>query len=141
MSKNIEQKILKLEEDLHQAELRLDAAALDRTYAEDLMVTAPIGVVFDKSAAMDEVRLAASKTRMGTYAKDNLKVRAYGDTAVASYRMTIKAQVEGQEINHLLQITNVWLKRQGQWQVVSRHVANLEQEKQPSCADPGGSSR
>lgn len=132
MKSNLEQEILKLEEDLYQAELRLDAAELDRTFAPDIMVTAPIGIVVDKPAVMDEVRLAASKAKVETYQKDNLKVRAYGDTAVASYRLTLKGTFEGVEINRQIQVSNVWLKRQGQWQVIARHTASLEQEKQPS---------
>jgi len=137
MKSNLEQEILKLEEDLYQAELRLDATALDRTFADDIMVTAPIGIVVDKPAVMAEVRLAASKASVETYHKDNLKVRAYGDTAVASYRMTLKGTFEGVEINRQIQVSNVWLKRQGQWQVIARHTASLEQEKQPSCANSG----
>ena len=134
MSNPIEQEIIKLEEELTRTEASLDVAALDRIYADDIMVTAPIGIVVDKPAVMNEVRLAASKATVETYDKDNLKVRAYGDTAVASYRMTLKGQFEGQEISRQLQITNVWLKRQGNWQIVSRHTASLEQEQQPGCA-------
>jgi hypothetical protein len=40
-------------------------------------------------------------------------VRAYGDTAVTSSRMTAEAKVEGLEIKRQLCITNVWMKRNG----------------------------
>jgi hypothetical protein len=45
MSSNVEQEILRLEEELRQAEMQLDIATLDRTYADDIMVTAPVGIV------------------------------------------------------------------------------------------------
>jgi ketosteroid isomerase-like protein len=137
MSSNVEQEILKLEAELARTEGNLDVSALDRLYADDIMVTAPVGVVVDKPAVMEEVRLAASKATVGTYDKDHLKVRAYGDAAVSSYRMTVKGQFDGQEVSRRLQITNVWLKRQGRWQVVARHTASLEglSENEVRCSE------
>lgn len=123
----VEAEIWKLEEELTQIEMRLDVEALDLIYADDIMVTAPIGIVVDKPAVMFEVRQAADKTMVGRYDKDDLKVRAYGDSAaVTSYRMTTDAKFEEIEIKRQLCITNVWLKRQGRWQVVARHTASLE---------------
>ncbi len=127
MNQNVEKDILKLEEELTQTEMRLDVEELDRIYADDIMVTAPVGLVVDKPAVMTEVRQAADKAKVERYDKDSLKVRAYGDTAVTSYRITAKATFEGTEINRQFCITNVWMKRDGNWQIVARHTANLEQ--------------
>ena len=121
----VERQIFKLEEELTQTEHRLDVQALDRIYADDIMVTAPIGICVDKPAVMDEVRSAAEKAVVGRYDKDDLKVRAFGDTAVSSYRMTAEATFEGREIKRQLCITNVWMKRNDQWQIVARHTASL----------------
>ena len=129
----LEKEITRLEEELTQTESRLDVAALDRAYADDIMVTAPIGICVDKPAVMDEVRRAAAQAVVGRYDKDNLKVRGYGDTAVSSYRMTAWATVEGQEIKRSLCITNVWLQRNSHWQIVARHTASL-----PNDAPPAG---
>jgi ketosteroid isomerase-like protein len=129
MNQNVEKEIRKLEEELTQTEMRLDVDALDRIYADDIMVTAPIGICVDKPAVMTEVRQAAQKARVERYDKDDLKVRAYGDTAVTSYRITAKARFEDTDINARFCITNVWMKRQEGWQIVARHTANLEQEK------------
>jgi ketosteroid isomerase-like protein len=130
MNQDVEKEILKMEDQLTQTEMRLDVEALDRIYADDIMVTAPIGICVDKPAVMSEVRLAADKAKVERYDKDDLKVRAYGDTAVASYRLTAKARFEDTEINRTFCITNVWMRRQGNWQVVARHTANLEQPAQ-----------
>jgi ketosteroid isomerase-like protein len=127
MNQNVEKEIWKLEEELTQTEMRLDVEALDRIYADDIMVTAPIGICVDKPAVMNEVRQAADKAKIEKYDKNDLKVRAYGDTAVTSYRITAKARFEETELNRVFCITNVWLKRQGRWQIVARHTANLEQ--------------
>ena len=126
---DVEKEILKLEEELTQTEMRLDVDALDRIYAEDIMVTAPIGVAVDKPAVMAEVR-QAQKAKVERYDKDELKVRAYNDNmAVTSYRMTAEARFEEIEIKRQMCISNVWLKREGRWQIAARHTAYLEQEK------------
>ena len=128
----VEREIVRLEEQLTQTESKLDVNALDRIYAEDIMVTAPIGICVDKPAVMTEVRQAAEKAVVGRYDKDDLKVRAYGDTAVSSYRMTAEARLEGTEIKRQLCITNVWLKRSSRWQIVARHTASLPGDTPPS---------
>ena len=118
----IEREILRLEEELRQAEMRVDAEALERFYADDIMVTAPIGVVVDKPLVREELRRAGS-AKVEVFDKDDVKVRAYGETAVASYRLTVKGQNEGVEISQQFRVTDVWLRRAGLWQVVSRHTA------------------
>ncbi len=126
---DVEREILKLEEELTQTEMRVDVDALNRIYADDIMVTAPIGICVDKPAVMAEVRQAAANAKIERYDKEDLKVRAYGDTAVTSYRIAAKAQFEETEINRQFCMTNVWMKRGGRWQIVARHTANLEREK------------
>ena len=127
-----ERDVIKLEEELTQTETRLDVDALNRVYADDIMVTAPIGICVDKPAVMREIRMAAEKAIIGRYDKDDLKVRAFGDTAVSSYRMTAWATVEGTEIKRALCITNVWMKRNGGWQIVARHTASLPNDMPPA---------
>ena len=128
----VEKEILTLEEELTQTEMRLDVEALDRIYADDIMVTAPIGISVDKPAVMIEVRQAAEKAIVGRYDKDDLKVRAFGDTAVSSYRMSAEASFEGMKIKRQLCITNVWMKRNGSWQIISRHTASLPSDTPPT---------
>ena len=131
----IEKEILRIEETLTQTEMKLDVEALDRIYADDIVVTSPVGVCVDKPAVMDEVRLAAAKAVVGKYDKDDLKVRAFGDTAVSSYRMTAEATFEGVEIKQSFCITNVWMRRSDGWQIVARHTASLAgvQTPAPAC--------
>ena len=130
--KEAEKEIRTLEEVLTQTEMRVDVDALDRIYADDIMVTAPIGICVDKPAVMNEVRTAAQKAIVGRYDKDDLRVRAFGDTAVSSYRMTAYATVEAVEIKRRLCITNVWMKRNGDWQIVARHTASLPGDTPPA---------
>lgn len=126
MNSNVEQEILKLEEDHRQAAMRLDAAALDRIYADDLVGTGPNGMVFDKACPLNEARQATGKATIERFEKDEIKVRRQGDAAVANFRLTIKSQYEGQPINRQYRITNVWMKREGHWQIVACQTASIE---------------
>lgn len=129
--KELENNILKLEEELTQTEMRLDVTALERIYADDILVTAPIGICVDKAAVMNEVREAAAKAVVARYDKDELRVRTYGDTAVTSYRITAEAEFDGAELKRKLCITNVWMKRNNNWQIVARHTASLPGDTPP----------
>ena len=133
----VEQKIRELEEELTQTEMRLEIDALDRIYADDIMVTAPIGICVDKPAVMAEVRQAAEKAVIGRYDKDELKIRAFGDIAVSSYCIAAEASFEGTEIKRQLCITNVWMKRNGDWQIIARHTASLPQDTPPATEKCG----
>lgn len=129
----VEREILRLEEDLGRAEMRADVAALERIYADDVMVMTPFGTI-DKAAAMAEFHLIASKVAAGqasleTFDKEEIKARAYGETAVTNYRLSATGRYEGQDISQQFQIMNVWMKREGRWQIVARHSAIIEQAK------------
>lgn len=124
----VEKEIFRLEEELTHTEMRVDVEALGGVYADDIMVTAPIGLVVDKPAVMHEIREAAQKAQIEAYDKNDLRVRAYGDdVAVTSYVVTAKATFEGIELNRRFCTTNVWMRRDGRWQIVARHTASLEQ--------------
>jgi len=133
----VETQILKLEEELTNTEMRLDIDGLDRVYADDIMVTAPVGVCVNKDAVMNEVKTAASNAVVSRYDKSDLKVRAFGDTAITSYRITAEALFEGTEIKRQFCTTNVWMKRNDAWQIVARHTASLPGDTPPTteCRD------
>ena len=127
-----ENKIFRLEEELTHKEMRVDVQELDRIYADDIMVTAPIGICVDKAAVMTEVRAAAEKGVIAKYDKIDLKVRVFGNTAVSSYLMAAEATFDGMEIKRQLCVTNVWMERNGRWQIVARHTASLPGDSPPA---------
>jgi ketosteroid isomerase-like protein len=126
MTQTTVQEILDLEEQLRQAEMRVDRDALDSLFADEIMIIAPGGIVVDKATCASEFELAA-KARIETYDKEDINARVFGDTSVTSYRVHAKAEYQGTLIDHCLRITNVWLKRNGRWRVVARHTAMIEQ--------------
>lgn len=134
MTGTLEQEILTQEERLTRATRELDLDVLDGIYANDIMFTGVTGATCGKSSLMDEARRgvaerqAAAKANpfVASFAKDDIRVVAHGDTAVTSYRFIVTIQSDGQEIKRRYRTTNVWMKRQRGWQVMAGHTASLD---------------
>lgn len=133
MAATLEQEILAQEERLTRATRELDLDALDGIYADDILFTGVTGATCGKTNLMDEARRGAAERRaaaatpiVASYAKDDVKVVAHGDTAVTSYRFVVTIQTQGQEIKHRCRTTNVWMKRRPGWQVIAGHTARLD---------------
>jgi ketosteroid isomerase-like protein len=135
MDRNIEQEILAQEENLTQATRNLDIQALDSIYANDIMVTGVTGEVCGKNTMIEEARqgiaqreaaIAAGKKFVSSYDKEDIKVVSHGNVAISSYRFVVKIKGDGIDVNRWYRTTNVWMKRQAQWQVIAAHTASLE---------------
>ena len=135
MPGTIEQEILTQEENLTQAKRQLDISAFDRIYADDVMFTGVTGDVCGKAGLMTEAArgvterdnaAAQGKKFVASLDKEDIKVVTHGDTAVTSYRFVVRIQGEGVDIHHRYRTTNVWLKRENQWQIIAGHMASLD---------------
>ena len=135
MNGTIEQEVLTQEENLTQAKRQLDIAALDRIYADDILFTGVTGEVCGKVALMSEATrgiaerdaaAAQGKKVSASIDKEDIKVVTHGDTAVASYRFVVRLQGEGMDLHRRYRTTDVWLKREGRWQVIGGHMASLD---------------
>ena len=125
--------ILQQEEQLADAKRTLDLATIDRIYAEDLLLTGVLGdPTGSKSGIMDEVRRGiaqrdqakAGVTQFETLtANEDTKVVALGDTAIANYRFVVTIKGPNLDLRRRYRTTNVWVKRDGRWQIVVAHMA------------------
>ena len=104
--------ILQQEEELATAKRALDLDAIDRIYADDLLLTGVLGEpTCSKSAVMDEVRRGiverdAAKARGTEFEtvtrNEDTKVVALGDTAIANYRFVV--MVKGPDLDQRRQV-------------------------------------
>jgi ketosteroid isomerase-like protein len=120
---NDEQAVRKLLNELYAALGRNDAAALDRIYADDYTLVNESGELTTKAP-----RLAAIKSGELKYESvgfDELNLRLYGQTAVATYRGTNKFQFKGQDVGGQFRVTVTLVKIKGRWQVVAAHVTRI----------------
>lgn len=60
-----------------------------------------------------------------SYEFTDVKVHVYGDAAVMRSRYKQSATVGGKDRSGEMLVTDVWVKRDGRWQVVARHTSML----------------
>ena len=53
---------------------------------------------------------------------DELRVHVYGDVAVVQSRITQRATVRGRDLSGTWPLTDIWVRREGCWQVTVRYT-------------------
>ena len=124
--------ILQEEEQLARAKRALDLNAIDRIYADDLLLTGVLGEpTCSKSAVMEEIRRGIAEREDATTRgarfetateNEDTKVIALGDTAIANYRFVVSIKGPNLDLRRRYRATNVWVKRNGHWQIVAAHM-------------------
>ncbi len=124
--------ILGQEERLASVKRTLDLDAIDRIYADDLLLTGVLGEPCSKSAVLDEMRRGIAQrdaakeagTPIDTRAEnEDAKVVAWENTAIANYRFVVTIKGANLDVHRRYRTTNVWVKRDGRWQIVAAHMA------------------
>ncbi|HKP85347.1 MAG TPA: DUF4440 domain-containing protein [Blastocatellia bacterium] len=126
----VEQELLKLEREWLDAYVKRDAAAMDRIEADDFMITYPDGKVVTKSEEIANIKRPAPDGPAPTFTTEETKVRVYGDTAILTGKVIQKGTYaggpnKGQEYNIQSRYTDVYVKRNGRWQVVASHLTGI----------------
>ena len=60
-----------------------------------------------------------------SFAYEQMDVDVFGDTGVIHARFSQIATFESTNLSHVFQLTDVWARRDGRWQVVARHSSIL----------------
>jgi ketosteroid isomerase-like protein len=120
----VEDQIQKLERDWAQATIKSGAAAVDQYEADDIITTDPSGRVTDK--AQDKTDLSSGDLKFQSMELSELRVRVYGDTAVAAGTNTLNGTYKGQDISSKYRFTDTWVKRKGKWQVVGSQATKVQ---------------
>jgi ketosteroid isomerase-like protein len=110
------------------AQLHNDGAWFRRTFAEDYVWMGPDGVVVTKSEYVRDLE-SRDLTWASVEVKD-MRVRVYGDTAIATGRFFGKGRYKGNLLDERQRFTSVLIKRSGRWQVISEHCSKLNASEQ-----------
>lgn len=133
----VEQEIRKLEREWFESYVRGDRAAFDRIVADDAVMTYGNGKVGNKSEAIAEIKAPADSSYSLT--SDDVQVRVYGDTAIVTGRVTESGTFNGRNVNSQSRYTDVWVKRNGRWQVVAAQNTRLPQERPAATTNTNSS--
>ena len=120
---NDEQAVRQLLNELYAALGRNDTAALDRIYADDYTLVNEDGVLTTKAPRLAAIKSGELKFESVSF--DEVNVRLYGGTAVATYHAANKVQFKGQEIGGQFRVTVTLVKKKGRWQLVAAQVTRI----------------
>ena len=118
----VEQELVKLENEWARAWQLPDPAALEGIIADDFTLTSSRskGEVTNKRQYIDST---LKLVRGDGFSFEKMQVRIYGDTAVINAQFQQNATFAGQDWSGEFLLTDVWVKRNGRWQVVARHAS------------------
>jgi len=125
-----EQELLKVEREWLDAYLKRDVAAMDRIEANDFVITYADGKVLTKADEITNLKKPAPAGPGPIFMTADTKVRVYGDAAVLTGKVIQKGVYndgpkKGQEYNIQQRYTDVYVKRDGRWQVVASHLTGI----------------
>jgi len=120
---NVEQAVRQMEEDLRVAISKGDAKAYGRIVGDDYVFTNQDAVIRTKAQMVSAYDSGSIKYESVKF--DEIKVHAYGDTAVLTGRSTIKGTDNGKDISGQFRYTRVYVKRQGRWQLVATQLTHI----------------
>lgn len=126
-----EQEIIRLDQQLAEAEMRQDNSVLENLLADDFIYTTPNGETLTRSQRMAQ-KSPLKDVIIKSISLDDQRVRFYGETAVATGRGTQQLQIQGKDISGQYRYTRVYVKRDGRWQAVAMQAAVVAQPPAPA---------
>jgi hypothetical protein len=110
---------------IQRAIVRGDETLLERLWTDDFVNIHASGVVRKKAQFLADRR--AGTTRLEHADPENIQVRVYGDTAVATYRVRAKGRIAGRELKEgVAQTMSVFVRRDGQWRAVATQYTRIQ---------------
>jgi ketosteroid isomerase-like protein len=122
---DVKREISDLLDQYTQALLKKDVAALDRIWADDLTFVNLHGELLSKQQRMDNIKTGA--TAFKSIKLTEVRVRPYGQAAVATCRVAIEGQYSGQEGSGDYRVTTVWARPKEARQMVAVQMTKIGQ--------------
>ena len=116
--------ITNLEDDAVKADLAGDTAFYQKALAEDWTRGDSDGTFYTKAEVM-KLMADAKDFKTNSEKLSELKVRVYGNTAVATYRDTYDLMIKGEHRDHTIIATDTFVKMGGEWKQVASHGASV----------------
>jgi Domain of unknown function (DUF4440)/Domain of unknown function (DUF3471) len=122
-------------QELYDAIVPGNRAPWQKYFAEDCIFADEKGRVFDKPKLIADITpLPAGYS--GTIKIENAQSRIVGNTAVLSYDADETETIFGQKLKARYHITDTWLQRDGNWQIVASQAHRYYEDPAVGKADP-----
>jgi len=120
-----EEEVRQMIEKYRTAILQRDVATLEKIWADDYVFVNAAGDVLTKAQRLANVKSGAT-TLDSINQEENVTVRVYQNSAVATSRVALKGQYSGQPISGQYRSTLVWVKNPWGWQLVANQLTALK---------------
>lgn len=117
------QQVLAIDEARRLATLHSDVAVLDSIFAEDLTIFWGDGTADDKASTLALFR--SGRLRYAQLDYEDTRVRVYGQTAVVTGRVRVKAQSDEHALAYLVRRTSVYVRQNGRWLLVAGQTTRV----------------
>lgn len=128
----IETDIKKLATDMSAAQVKGDAAALDKMWADNYVFVGPDGVVATKAQRIDSMKSGDTKIESLSYDEMSVRSNPEGTGAILIGRATVKGVNLGKPAVGQFRMTQVWSKAKDGWQLVSGQVTAITAAAAPA---------
>ena len=125
-SSNTRQKLMQIEQELVDALIKGDSSPFERYVADTATFTGPDGIVSDKPGFLADLKSGDLKFQSSKL--DDMKVQVYGDMAVVTYNSTDKGSYKGKDVSGRYRWMDVFVNRDGRWQIVAGQGTRLGQQ-------------
>jgi ketosteroid isomerase-like protein len=123
--------ILELGRHWANAERAGDAEALEPLLADDFLLVGPLGFMLDKTQYLGSRR--SGDLTHESLAWDDVRVRAYGDAAVAVGAQTQRTTYQARDASGRFRVTQVAIRRGDRWILVGLHYSPIAQPPDDSA--------
>jgi ketosteroid isomerase-like protein len=115
--------LLKIEQDWAEALVKKDAAAFDKTLAAEFQANY-VGIVGNKKQYLSVVMSNISKSE--SVVNSEMKAIVFGNRGIVNGLSTEKSSMAGKDTSGQYRWTDVFVKRDGQWQCVTGYASKVE---------------
>jgi len=120
---NVEQQIKTLQGQIVQAQLKADTNSYEKFLTDDYTAIYVSGKLYTKAQDIENFKSGALKYE--SIDVRELKIRAYGDSAVAISLVSSKGTYGGKPFSGDFRASRVWVKQKGNWKNVAFQVTQV----------------
>jgi hypothetical protein len=130
-----QEELVRRTQELYDSLVSGDQAPWKKHFAEDCMFADEKGRIFDKPKLIADITpLPAGYS--GTIKVENVQSRIIGNTAILSYDADETETIFGQNLKARYHITDTWLQRNGDWQIIASQAHRYYEDPAVGKADP-----
>ena len=115
----VEHELIELSHEVVRAVQHHDRSRLEHLLGAEFTLQGAAGEL-DREAFLEA---ASGPYEIEDFAYEEIDPEVYGNTAVLVSRYRQRARLDTRDLSHDLRVTDVWVRRDGRWQLVRRHAS------------------